>query len=187
MVDVSPNMFDLAEDVEIGVPTGYAEEIDSVSVNPLGLFCQESGCHEELHYAGRGRKPTKCDAHKAGKSSSKRDKAPSGSAPRGINKIKDDVREAAFAIGILVSPYDQYDGAVVVGSAEKLADTVGLLSARYPRFRMYMETGGEGMLWFKVAATVAAIGIPIAAHHRIIPMDERVAYKRFVDPTVTID
>ena len=85
-----------------------------------------------------------------------------------------------------ITPYDQYDAAVIISTAPRVADNLTLLAGRYPEFRKWLEGGGDGMMWLKVAFGMASLIVPIAAHHNILPLDEKEMYKKFVDPSVTI-
>lgn len=179
LADIPPGIFDEAETVKFD--GSQAENIDRVPETGSGLYCDETGCNTELFYSGRGRKPKKCDVHKKSRSTS--DKSPGSQAPRGIGKIREDWKEMQYTIGVLVAPYDQYDAAVLITTAPKIADSIALLAARYPEFRKWLEKGGDGMMWVKIAMALASVVIPIGAHHGIVPMDEQMAYRRFVDPS----
>jgi hypothetical protein len=190
VTDIPPAIFADAEvviDLNGGFTGPEAEEIDNVPEHASGLFCEAPGCHAELVYAGRGRRPKKCDEHKRSSTSAKSDRSPGSQVPRGLAKIERDITEAMFTAGVLVSPYDQYDGAVLIASAPKFAEAMTMLAGRYPEFRKWLEKGGDGMMFIRVAMVCLSIGIPIGAHHGLIPMDERVAYQRFVDPKVKVD
>jgi hypothetical protein len=189
--DIPPALFAEAVDVDISdldnIVTGRSpEQIDAVPANATGLYCEEPGCGVTLTYSGRGRKPKKCPAHRRSGSSAS-DKAPKSSAPRGTAKIKEDVSQLAYILGMSIAPYDSYDAAVLIGTAPKLADTVATLAVRYPAFRKWLDKGGDGMMWFNIVLGFSATVVPILAHHNVIPMDEREAYKRFVDPNVSVD
>lgn len=184
MSDVGPLFSDstILPDEPVSYSSGMAEQVDNVPQTGSGLFCED--CGTELTYSGRGRRPRKCPEHRRGGSKSTTEKTPNTQIPKGIGKIRQDLQEAIFTLGILVTPYDQYDGAVLVSRAPAVADTFAMLASRYPEFRKFLEKGGDGMMWFKVAMTLASVVIPIGAHHGIIPMDERMAYQKFVDPSV---
>jgi hypothetical protein len=178
--DVAPGIFSDA----YTMLSSDAEQIDAVPANATGLFCEEPGCGTELTYGGRGRKPKRCPEHKRGATPS--DRPPKSSTPKGIERIKADIRQVMFVTGVAVTPYDQYDGAVLIGSANKVADSFALLALKFPEFRKWLEKGGDGMMWVQIIMGLSSVAIPILAHHGVLPIDEKIAYQKFVDPKIDI-
>ena len=48
-----------------------------------------------------------------------------------------------------------------------------------PYFRRWLEQGSSSVTWLQLAIAVGAIAIPIAAHHKVVPMDETQVLRMF--------
>lgn len=133
-------------------------------------------CGRGLHYGGRGRHPKYCDEHKPRRSSGS---PRSTSRGKGTAQIRKDLHDTFLGVGALLVSVDQYDAAVVIASAPRLADTLGTMADQYPEFRKFLEEGNKSVVWLQLGIAVSALAIPIMAHHGILPMDERDAFVRF--------
>lgn len=165
------------------VPTFEDDDFPS-DVIPLDVESPESGdgsacivCGTALTYSGRGRRPKYCADHKPSRASSSTPR--SASKGKGSQAIRADIQNTLLGVGAMLASIDQYDAAVVISSAPKLADVLGSMAEQYPEFRKFLEGGNKSVVWLQLGIAVSALTVPILAHHGMIPMDEREAFIRF--------
>jgi hypothetical protein len=48
-----------------------------------------------------------------------------------------------------------------------------------PDFKKWLESGTKSVVWLQLGTALAAIAVPIAAHHKLIPIDDKGAYQLF--------
>lgn len=71
--------------------------------------------------------------------------------------------------GMGVSVYDGWDGQVIALNAERLADAWCELAEQNPRVRKALERMLEGSAWGGAIGTTAAVAVPIAVRHGMLP------------------
>jgi hypothetical protein len=84
--------------------------------------------------------------------------------------------------GALLLAVDKYDGLVVIQGAPKLVDALITMAEINPAFKKFLEGGAKSVVWIQLGTAIAAIAVPIAAHHRLAPIDEVTAYQLFHGP-----
>lgn len=136
-------------------------------------------CGIEIPYAGRGRKPSYCADHKPSKSAGS-GKSPANATPKaGGNKLRSELLETFNGLGMMVVMMDQYDGATIISSAPRLAETLAQMAEHYPHFGKYLRDGNKSIVWFQLALALSGLLVPILAHHGLVPIDEKEAFQRF--------
>lgn len=138
-------------------------------------------CGIELVYSGKGRRPEYCETHRPAKNV-KGDRKPT--SRKNAGKLTDAaLRTELLAMlqgaGAVVLAVDRFDGAVIISGAENLVDALMSMAAQNPAFRKWLEAGSSSMTWVQLAVAVGAIVIPIAAHHKIVPVDEAAMLRMF--------
>ena len=135
------------------------------------LIC--SVCGKEIYRepGTRGRKPT---MHEECKPEGKRksDSAPSGHRKTGsssLNAARDGVIEFGMFVGTMVAFIDKFDGMAIIAGTEDVANSLVQWAEVNPKLRKALEKGGKGVGPMKFAVAVGGIGVPIAAHHDLIP------------------
>lgn len=142
-------------------------------------------CGVALDYAGTGRRPTLCEDHK--EPSKRKDRAPSSRNGRAVKAttaktnaaLRADLLDLLNGAGAMLLMVDQFDGAVMINGAPKLADALVALADQNPAFRRWLTNGAQSVTWIQLGTAVAAIVVPIAAHHGMLPVDERAAFRLF--------
>lgn len=102
--------------------------------------------------------------------------APTGSLERRL-------ADTFTTVGTMIYVFDQYDGQVIIGRADSLAASLNQLARENPKIKARLEAMLAASAWGAVFAEVAAIGIPIAAHHGLLPKDLKLGILRSEEPT----
>lgn len=111
----------------------------------------------------RGRPPG--SRNKAGGSSEK-PRAPR--APSSTN-LKKSLQDTFTLIGVGVTAVNQYDGAVILKNAEGLAKSLDHLANENPSVKRALESMLVASAWGAVLTSCAAISVPVAANHGLLP------------------
>ena len=144
------------------------------------IICGKSGCGIAFEYEGRGRRPKYCPSHRE--------------APRNVDKVKPTSRKTSSksldvlrleltqtlqGAGAMLMAVDQFDGMVIISGTPRLVDALISMAEVDPSFRKFLESGTKSIVWLQLGTAVAAIAVPIAARHRVIPIDPKGAYQLF--------
>lgn len=159
------------------VPDVVPRDIEDDVVADSDITCKVCGI--EIPYAGRGRKPSYCSDHKPSKNASS-GKTPANASPKaGGDKLRRELLDTFYGLGSMVVMMDQYDGATIIASAPRLAETLAQMAEHYPQFGKYLRDGNKSIVWFQLALALSGLLVPILAHHRMIPIDQKDAFERF--------
>lgn len=140
------------------------------------LTCAKPGCGVAFDYSGRGRRPKFCETHRQGK-----DKVTPTSrrASTTTGALRLELLQMFQGMGALVMAVDKYDGAVIISSAEKLTEALISMAEVNPAFMKFLQSGTKSMVWLQLGTALAGVIVPIAAHHRMLPLDPVKAYELF--------
>lgn len=136
-------------------------------------------CGVELVYAGRGRKPSYCADHKPAKGSAPKTSPANSNRASGGHKLRQDLLTSFHGLGMMALTVDKYDGATIIASAPQLAEILAQMAEHYPEFGKFLKDGNKSMVWVQLAVVMTGLVVPIMAHHKVIPLDEKVAFERF--------
>lgn len=115
----------------------------------------------------RGRPRKSDDAPKPSTDSPPSPTAKRGRPPR--NNLKGRLQETVGAVGLMVAVVEPFDGMAILNGAENLATALDNLAAENPSVQRTLEQLLQVSAWGQVMTAVAAIAVPIAAHHGILP------------------
>lgn len=149
-----------------------SEEVEEPKVSDDEAPDRCQVCGTGITYGGRGPRPKYCAEHKR-----------AGTGSRGKRSTEDgDVKEAVWkgklrtavtgniaGIGLIVTAFNQYDGVVIVGGADRLASSLVDVAETNPKVRKALEAFVKGNAWAGVAVAAAAIAVPILANHGMLP------------------
>lgn len=146
------------------------------------LNCEK--CGVLIEWAGVGRKPKYCVDHRQKQSGDKvtptsRRKV---STQKSLEVLRAELTQTLQGAGALLLAVDRYDGLVVIQGAPKLVDAFISLAEINPSFRKFLEGGAKSVVWMQLGTAVAAMLVPILAHHAMVPVDEVTAYQLFHGP-----
>lgn len=135
------------------------------------LSCR--ACGVEISYSGKGRKPSFCDTHRPKKLVTDR-KPTSRKNPQRMTDaaLRMELSNLIQGFGAVMLAVDPFDGSVIISGSDALVEALMVMANQNPTFRKWLESGSSSMTWVQLAIAVGAIALPIAAHHKIIPMDE---------------
>jgi hypothetical protein len=146
------------------------------------LTCEK--CGVVIEWAGTGRKPKYCLNHRSKQSADK--VTPNSRRPAATSKslqvLREELTSTLQGAGALLLAVDKYDGLVVIQGAPKLVDALITMAEINPAFKKFLEGGAKSVVWIQLGTAIAAIAVPIAAHHRLAPIDEVTAYQLFHGP-----
>jgi hypothetical protein len=146
------------------------------------LTCEK--CGVVVEWAGTGRKPKYCLTHRSKQSADK--VTPNSRRPAATSKslqaLREELTSTLQGAGALLLAVDKYDGLVVIQGAPKLVDALITMAEINPAFKKFLEGGAKSVVWVQLGTAIAAIAVPIAAHHRLAPIDEVTAYQLFHGP-----
>jgi len=83
--------------------------------------------------------------------------------------LKPRLLEAIGGVGLMVSMVNPADGNAILAGAEQLAGALDNLARENPAVRRALEAALTGGAWSGVILAVAAIALPIAGNHGLIP------------------
>jgi hypothetical protein len=146
------------------------------------LNCEK--CGVLIEWAGVGRKPKYCVDHRQKQAADKvtptsRRKV---STQKSLEALRAELTQTLQGAGALLLAVDRYDGLVVIQGAPKLVDALISLAEINPSFRKFLESGTKSVVWMQLGTAVAAMVVPILAHHAMVPVDEVTAYQLFHGP-----
>lgn len=147
----------------------------------LELTCAKSGCGVAFTYSGTGRKPKYCPTHRE----KPRDKVTPASRKTGsksLDVLRLELLQTLQGGGAMLMAVDKFDGAVIIAGAPKLVEALISMAEVNPEFRRFLESSAKSVVWLQLGTAVAAIAVPIAANHRLVPLEPRQAYQLFHGP-----
>ena len=146
------------------------------------LTCDK--CGVVIEWAGTGRKPKYCINHRSKQSADKVTPASRKAATtsKSLQVLREELLGTLQGAGALLLAVDKYDGLVVIQGAPKLVDALITMAEINPAFKKFLEGGAKSVVWIQLGTAIAAIAVPIAAHHRLAPLDEVTAYQLFHGP-----
>lgn len=125
-------------------------------------FCAAPGCDNEV--TGRERL---CTEHKA--KAKVRPRTRSNAKTLTLDQLEEKVFESISGVGLMVLPFNQFDGVCVLIGAEKQARTLRDLAEVSPAAKRAMETAVQASAMANVVAAFAPTLIPILMNHKLIP------------------
>lgn len=110
----------------------------------------------------------------------KRESASSQKATRGrttkpdagtgrASKLEQDITGAIGGIGLLLMPFQPFDGTVVLNGAPELAKQLDELARRDPKIKAALERALTGSAWAGIIGASVNIALPILAYHNLLP------------------
>lgn len=133
-------------------------------------------CGKPLVYAGRGRKPTRCDEHKTSRSSG----SSSRSSGTKDERMRQELSQTLGMIGLAVMAADAYDGLVIIDRTPQTVNALMEVAAHNPRVRKILEQMLEVSVWAALGTAVAGIVVPIGVHHGVIPLPVEAVEAQFI-------
>lgn len=146
------------------------------------MTCAKAGCGIAFEYSGTGRRPKYCPTHREKPRPDRvtpSSRKPSG---KGLEHLRVELLGTLQGGGAMLMAVDKFDGAVVIAGAPKLVDALISMAEVNPAFRKFLETSATSVVWLQLGTAIAAIAVPIAAHHRLVPLDAKSAYQLFHGP-----
>lgn len=119
-------------------------------------------CGKPLTYAGRGRKPKRCDDCKPTRTTGTTRK-------RSVDALTKELEATLTDIGALVQLADVFDGQCIIQGSPRLASSLGNVADKNATVRKTLESFVGASAWGGVVASAAAIAVPILMHHGILP------------------
>lgn len=135
-------------------------------------------CGEPLTYAGRGRKPTKCDKHKTQRART----ATTSSRMNRDDKLRAELTSSLGTLGLGLMVVDVYDGLVVMDRAPQTVDALMEVAAHNPRVRKLLDQMVEVSVWAAFGTALAGMIVPIGVHHGLIPLPREMVEAQFISP-----
>lgn len=93
--------------------------------------------------------------------------------PRGVEKQISEIRLGLTGLlegsGRLVSQFNAFDGAVILGGSSALVDAICRAAAQNAPLRHYLTTLVHASAWGDICMASAMIILPILANHRLVP------------------
>jgi len=144
------------------------------------LTCAKCGI--AIEYSGIGRKPKFCNDHRDKPKSADHIKPKSryrSTGSKSLDVLRMELTQTLQGAGAMLMAVDRYDGLVVIQGTSKLVDALISMAEVNPDFKRWLESGTKSVVWIQLGTAIAAIAVPIAAHHRLLPINERGAYSLF--------
>lgn len=91
--------------------------------------------------------------------------------PRNTPKLADRLEGTIGGVGIAVATFDPFDGRAIIAGAPELATALDAWAAESPAVRRTIENFLSASAVSAVLIALAKIGLPIAAHHNLLPGD----------------
>jgi hypothetical protein len=134
-----------------------------------------------VEYAGTGRKPKYCPDHRqpSGKDKTTPASRSRKTSSKSLDVLRLELLQTLQGAGAMLMAVDKFDGLVIVQGSPKLVDALISMAEVNPQFRKFLESGTKSVVWLQLGTALAAIVVPIAAHHRMLPLNERGAYELF--------
>lgn len=146
------------------------------------LTCAKAGCGVAFDYSGTGRRPKYCPTHREKPRPDRVTPASRKASTKGLEHLRTELLQTLQGGGAMLMAVDKFDGAVVIAGAPKLVDALISMAEVNPAFRKFLESSAASVVWLQLGTAVAAIAVPIAAHHRLVPLDAKAAYQLFHGP-----
>lgn len=138
-------------------------------------------CGVVINYSGVGRKPKFCPDHrekpKLDNITPKSRYRSTGS--KSLDVLRLELTQTLQGAGALLMAVDRFDGLVVIQGTPKLVDALISMAEVNPDFKRWLESGTKSVVWLQLGTAIAAIAVPIAAHHKLLPVNERGVYQLF--------
>lgn len=165
MVNTDALTFEVTDVADNDAPPAESAD-ETPSLSDFEYACEV--CGVELFYAGRGRKPKRCEEHKARSASAARGKA-GVNAGRWQQPLADALTSQFAMIGIAVYPLNQFDGTCILNGAPGLSTALVGVAETNPAVRNALQKFVSAGAWAQVASATAAIVLPILMNHNVIP------------------
>lgn len=153
------------ESTDIPHEPDESEDVPTV-VNTEGL-CSVDKCDQPIkQYAGRGKRPTKCESHSG--TSARGSGAASGKG-RWQESLTTRLTSTGVMVGMIAGAFNRRDGEIIVAGMPAFAESLVAVAETDPKVRKALEALVTGGAWSQVAMAGSAIAIPIAQNHGWIP------------------
>lgn len=140
-------------------------EFGFASDDTAPMRCNEPGCTNELHYSGRGRKPTKCDEHKGTRTTGTR-------TPRGWSgsaEVEQVLIQYVNALGTGVTFINPLDGRVIATGGPAIAHELVELAKSDMKLRKTLTSLTRPGKYGPLTLATMAVVLPIMANHHLLP------------------
>lgn len=144
--------------------------------------CAKPGCEIAFEYAGTGRRPKYCPTHREKPRADRVKPVSRKTGSKSLDVLRLELTQTLQGAGAMLMAVDQFDGLVIVQGTPKLVDALISMAEVNPDFRRFLESGTKSVVWLQLGTAVAAIAVPIAARHRLLPINAAGAYQLFHGP-----
>lgn len=86
-----------------------------------------------------------------------------------VSRIEDALNEQFTLIGTVVTPFNQYDGMVIIQGTPRMAKALANLAEKNPKVKRNLERMLAGGSYGEVVLAAALIAVPIMANHDLMP------------------
>lgn len=147
------------------------------------ITCGKAGCRVAFEYSGTGRRPKYCPTHREPPRGGDKVKPTSRkTGSKSLDVLRLELTQTLQGAGAMLMAVDQFDGLVIIQGTPKLVDALISMAEVNPDFRRFLESGAKSVVWLQLGTAVAAIAVPIAARHRLVPLNPAAAYQLFHGP-----
>ena len=146
------------------------------------LTCGKPSCEIAFEYSGTGRRPKYCPAHREPPRGDKVKPVSRKTGSKSLDVLRLELTQTLQGAGAMLMAVDQLDGLVIIQGSPKLVDALISMAEVNPEFRKFLESGTKSVVWLQLGTAVAAIAVPIAARHRLVPLNPTAAYQLFHGP-----
>ena len=127
--------------------------------------CRVAGCNNPVKaYGGRGKHPTKCEEH-----STRATPGAGASDARWKTAMRSALEANGVGIGMLVMPFNTYDGQVIIQGTPRLADACVTWAETNPKVRRALQSFLDSAGVAGVVIALGGIVVPILANHGALP------------------
>lgn len=153
------------------MPTQGTPMIDEISCATCGIA---------VEYTGKGRKPKYCVDHRTSPTTDKtKPTSRRKTSSKSLDVLRLELMQTLQGAGAMLMAVDKFDGLVIVQGSPKLVDALISMAEVNPDFKRFLESGTKSVVWLQLGTAIAAIAVPIAAHHKLLPINEKGAYELF--------
>jgi len=161
-------------------------EPESSKPEPTAVPIPETGgdlacmvCGRPLTYAGRGRKPQYCEDHRPG---SQRTTKQTSTRTSKDERLRKELASTLALVGVGVMALDAYDGLVIIDRSADTVDALMTVAEHNPKVRKALEQMLEVSVWAALGTAIAGMAVPIAVHHKMIPLPQDAVERQFLSP-----
>ena len=134
-------------------------------------------CGRPLTYAGRGRKPQYCEDHRPG---SQRTTKQASTRTSKDERLRKELASTLALVGVGVMTLDAYDGLVIIDRSADTVDALMTVAEHNPKVRKALEQILEVSVWAALGTAIAGMAVPIAVHHKMIPLPQDAVERQFL-------